>query len=251
MMIMGMQPLTLLMGQIMADPKDEKVLVVIPVRGTDAEDQHGPLMLGKKPLISYTIDAALSCSSAQRVIVSTDSESVQRLAIELGAEAPFLRPKDLSEKGVTLDRVLQHTLIQIADPEVSLPEFVLTLEIAHPFRPNGLLEQLINSLIEQDLDTVFAAFQEKHVYWKPDEYGAITRVGVQGTTTREKAQPLYREMAGLGIATKLDVLKTEGRFGQLIGLVPLQDFSAIIDTQDPDGLLIAESYLNMARPGDG
>ena len=234
----------------MVDLIHPKVLIVIPVRGIDAEDEKGPLMLGEKPLISYTIEAALACSSAQRVVVSTDSESVQKLSIQLGAEAPFLRPKELSGKGVTLDRVLQHTLNIVIDEHGFSPEFVLTLEIAHPFRPEGLLEQIINSLIEQNLDTVFAAFKENHAYWKADEYGSLMRVGVQETTTRDKMNPMYREMAGLGIATKSEVLKADGRFGQLIGLVPLQDFSSIIDTQDPDGLFIAESYLNMARPGD-
>ena len=52
----------------MVDLIHPKVLIVIPVRGIDAEDEKGPLMLGGKPLISYTIEAALACSSAQRVV---------------------------------------------------------------------------------------------------------------------------------------------------------------------------------------
>ena len=224
------------------------VLAIIPVRGKDAEGSDGPVMLAAKPLIAYTIEAAKSCSLVTRLVVSTDSPSVQQLAIELGAEAPFVRPADLAAPGVTLDRVLQHCLEWMVDNAAFAPDIVVTLEVAHPLRPVGLIEQVVGSIVEQGLDTVFAAFEEHHAFWAPDDHGELRRVGTQESTTRDALMPLYREMAGLAVATRGAVLRDLGRFGERIGVVPLRDPATAVDTQDPAGLLLAEVFMSKEPP---
>ena len=47
-------------------------------------------------MIYYTIEAAKNSKHVDRVLVSTDSEEIRKIAIELGAEVPFLRPDLLS-----------------------------------------------------------------------------------------------------------------------------------------------------------
>ena len=224
------------------------VLAIIPVRGKDAEGSDGPVMLAAKPLISYTIDAAKACPSVTRIVVSTDSPSVQKLAIELGAEAPFVRPAELAAPGVTLDLVLQHCLDWLRDNAAFAPDIVVTLEVAHPLRPAGLIDQVVRSVVEQGLDTVFAAFEERHTFWAPDDHGELRRVGTQESTTRDALTPLYREIAGLAVATRADVLRRSGRFGERIGVVPLRDAAMAVDTQDPGGLLLAEAFISQEPP---
>lgn len=231
----------------MASPAPS-VLAIIPVRGKDAESGDGPIMLAAKPLISYTIDAAKASPQVTRVVVSTDSPSVQQLAIELGAEAPFLRPPELAAPGVTLDRVLQHCLDWMGDSAGFKPDVVVTLEVAHPLRPAGLIDQVVNSVVEQGLDTVFAAFEERHAFWEADHHGELRRVGSQESTTRDALTPLYREMAGLAVATTASVLRSTGRFGERIGVVPLRGAAMAVDTQDPGGLLLAEVLMSQEPP---
>ena len=47
-------------------------------------------------MISYAINACLEAKSIDRVIVSTDDPTIQEVALECGAEAPFTRPADIS-----------------------------------------------------------------------------------------------------------------------------------------------------------
>ena len=85
-------------------------MAIIPVRGKDVEVEGVPVLLGGSPLIGYTIDAALNSPVVRRTVVTTDSPAVRELAVSLGAEAPFLRPAELADSGVSLDQVLQHCL---------------------------------------------------------------------------------------------------------------------------------------------
>ncbi len=228
-----------------------KVLAVVPVRGSDAEGEAGPVMLAGRPLIAHTIEAALASRAVDRTIVTTDSPGVQRLATELGAEAPFLRPAELAAAGVTLDSVLRHCVEWVVEHWEFAPDVVVTLEVAHPLRPPGLIEQVIGALREQRLDTVFAALEERHAFWAPDDYGELRRVGTQESPTRDMLAPVYREVAGLAIATRADVLRRGGRFGQKIGVVPLRDPTVAVDTQDPGGLLLAEVFAAEGSRPDG
>ena len=54
------------------------------------------LPLAGKPLIAYSIEAALECSEIKRVIVSTDNQAIADIASNLGAQIPELRPSSLA-----------------------------------------------------------------------------------------------------------------------------------------------------------
>ena len=55
--------------------------------------------LSGKPLIAWTIEQALRIESISDTVVSTDSKSIVDIAIDYGAKVPFIRPKELAERG--------------------------------------------------------------------------------------------------------------------------------------------------------
>lgn len=63
-----------------------------------------------RPLIAYSIEAALQANIFNKVIVSTDDDEVSEIARSYGAEVPFMRPADLSGDFVGLDAVIHHAL---------------------------------------------------------------------------------------------------------------------------------------------
>ena len=63
-----------------------------------------------KPLIAWSVIQALATNKISRVIVSTDSQEIAKIAEEFGAEIPFLRPKELSTDDATTEGVLLHAL---------------------------------------------------------------------------------------------------------------------------------------------
>ncbi len=63
-----------------------------------------------KPIIAYSIQAALETNLFSKVIVSTDSQELADVAISHGAEVPFIRPAELSDDFTGTDAVILHAL---------------------------------------------------------------------------------------------------------------------------------------------
>ncbi len=73
------------------------MIAIIPARGGSKGVPYKNIkLLRGKPLIAYTIEAALKAESVTEVIVSTDDEAIAKVAREYGAKVPFLRPEELA-----------------------------------------------------------------------------------------------------------------------------------------------------------
>jgi CMP-N,N'-diacetyllegionaminic acid synthase len=72
-------------------------LAIIPARsGSKGLKDKNIKLLNGRPMISYTIEAAINSKCFDEVMVSTDSEDYARISMECGAEVPFLREPHLS-----------------------------------------------------------------------------------------------------------------------------------------------------------
>jgi pseudaminic acid cytidylyltransferase len=87
-------------------------LAVIPARGGSKRivDKNIRQFHGK-PIIAYSIEAALEAGCFDRVIVSTDSDRIARLARQYGAETPFMRPAELSDDYCGTMDVVRHAIL--------------------------------------------------------------------------------------------------------------------------------------------
>ena len=73
-------------------------VAVIPARGGSKRIPHKNIKnFIDKPIISYSIVAALKSQLFDHVIVSTDDVEIARIAKKYGAEVPFMRPDEFSD----------------------------------------------------------------------------------------------------------------------------------------------------------
>lgn len=87
------------------------MLAVIPARGgSKGVPKKNIRELSGKPLISYTIQAAIDSKIFEKVIVSTDSKEIADIATFYGAEVPFIRPKAISGDLTSSDDVILHEI---------------------------------------------------------------------------------------------------------------------------------------------
>lgn len=112
-----------------------KVLAYIPARGGSKR------IVGKnirnfagKPLIAHTIEQALSCKIADRVIVDTDSLAIAKVAKKYGAEVPFLRPADLAKDTSKVVESVIYLLEKLKKDENYIPSHILLLQTTSPLR---------------------------------------------------------------------------------------------------------------------
>ena len=112
--------------------KKKKILAVIPAReGSESIKNKNIKIFSGKPLIYWTIRQALK-SNANRVIVSTDSEKIAKIAINHGAEVPYLRSKKLSGNKIGVEPVLFELIKNLKINENYTPDcLVLLLSLIH------------------------------------------------------------------------------------------------------------------------
>jgi len=226
----------------------KNIVAIIPIRAEDKEFKtNTSASLGGRPLIGYTIQSAKASKWVNKVVVSTDSKEIASLAKSLGADTPFLRPASLSRPGATLTEVLKHCVELLEKDQNYSAEIVVLLEVTHPFRPEGLIDEVIDILVRENLDTVFVAREEKHEFWAFDAAGNLIRVGEEQRSLqsddlpRETKKPLYKEMGGLATAIRASVIRQGRRLGDRVGLLPLRDTASLVDLHDEDGMRLAEA----------
>lgn len=120
-----------------------KITAIIPARsGSKGVPGKNVRNLGGHALIDWSIKACLQSQLLDRVIVSTDSKEYADLAIALGAEAPFLRPPEISgDLSSDYDFVLH--LLNWLDAENGEPDLLVHIRPTTPFRSPALIDQAI------------------------------------------------------------------------------------------------------------
>jgi pseudaminic acid cytidylyltransferase len=86
-------------------------VAIIPARGGSKRiiKKNVKLFFGK-PIIAYSIENAIKSLLFDKVIVSTDDNEIARIAIEYGAEVPFMRPSELSDDFSGTHDVIGHAV---------------------------------------------------------------------------------------------------------------------------------------------
>ena len=130
--------------------KKGKVYAVIPARsGSTSVKDKNIRLLGSYPLMAYSIAAAKTVNEIDRTFVSTDSEIYRKIALKYGAEAPFLRPQEISGPYSTDLEFMEHIITWLEENEGELPEYWVHLRPTTPFRDPNLIVKAIRK-IEQD-----------------------------------------------------------------------------------------------------
>ena len=146
---------------------EQKILAVITARGgSKGIPQKNIRPLLGKPLIAYSIQAALQSRTLNKVIVSTDDEDIAKASKQYGAEVPFIRPKHLATDTATTLSVLQHAVRYLTDKEGYLADIIVCLQPTSPLRSAEDIDQAVTLCIHTSADSVVSLSQvEHHPYW--------------------------------------------------------------------------------------
>jgi N-acylneuraminate cytidylyltransferase len=89
-------------------------IAVIPARGGSKRipGKNSKNFAGK-PMIAYAISAALDSNLFSHVVVSTDDKNIASIALDFGAEVPFMRPSDLSGDETPTVPVVVHAIVEL------------------------------------------------------------------------------------------------------------------------------------------
>jgi len=147
---------------------DKRVIAVIPARAGSKgiKDKNIKSICGK-PLIAWTIELALSVPEVDRVIVSTDGQTIADVSREYGAEV-YERPVELAgDRALVIDTV-KHLSNELDEQGETAP-YMLLLEGTSPLRVPSDVSDCLRLLDNNSLDSVATFTEAKlnpHRAWK-------------------------------------------------------------------------------------
>lgn len=153
------------------------MIAIIPARG-GSKGLPGKNIrpLNGKPLIAYAVIEALKAKHIDRVIISTDDDEIARVAVEFGAELPFMRPEDLaSDTAMAIDNYI-YTIGRLEKEGGKTIDSFVVLQPTSPLRLAEDIDGAIELFNEKKADSVISYCKEAHpVFWhkKLDEEGRL------------------------------------------------------------------------------
>ena len=107
----------------------KSILAIIPARGGSKRMPRKNIVnLEGRPLIAWTIEAALRCLFIDEVMVSTDDDEIAEVSKKYGAKVPFIRPTALATDLATSIDVVEHAINFYADTFGKKFDYVILLQ---------------------------------------------------------------------------------------------------------------------------
>lgn len=130
-----------------------------------------------KPIIAYSIDAALSCGLFDEVMVSTDSEAIAAVAKQYGASVPFMRSEKTSDDFSTTVDVLFEVIDTYKEHGVTFEKACCIYPTA-PFVDGATLSKAYQHFIDNNFDSVFPVIRFDSPIQRALKVGADHRISM-------------------------------------------------------------------------
>nr|WP_321226774.1 acylneuraminate cytidylyltransferase family protein [uncultured Psychroserpens sp.] len=212
-----------------------KPLIVIPARGgSKGVPGKNIKLLNGKPLIHYTIEAALGVFENQYIYVSTDSIAIKAVVEEIGLKVPFLRPEYLATDTANSRDVLLHALEQFELVNHIEPDVIILLQPTSPFRNQNHIKEALK-LYSNDIDMVVSVKETSanpyYVLFEEDDNKFLRKCKLSNDTRRQDVPKVWELNGAIYIINPTSIInQTVGDFKKVIKY-PMSDISSIdIDT---------------------
>ncbi len=157
-----------------------EVLAIIPARGgSKGIPKKNIKMLNNRPLIYYSIKAGLESKYINRVVLSTESSEIKKVASECGVEV-LDRPMELAKDETMTISVMLQVLEELKNKEGYKPDVVVLLQATCPMRDAKQIDEAFEIYKNGGCDSVFAVRR-----------GGLTHGGWRETPDGSKYEPLY------------------------------------------------------------
>ncbi len=214
-----------------------KILGIIPARGgSKGVPGKNIKLLAGKPLIHYSIEAAIQ-SGLLDVIVSTDDQSIIDSAKEAGAKVPFIRPQELATDTAQSIDVAIHALLQMERIENVQYDTIMLLQPTAPFRQASDIVACVDLLnSHQEADSVISVVDVNAHHparMKFIEHGFLIDPPFCETyenQNRQELTPMYIRNGAIYLTRRNTILKKSYKGDKCLAYVMPEMRSANIDT---------------------
>ena len=145
---------------------DAKTIAVIPARGGSKRIPRKNIKpFCGKPMIAYSIEAAIRAGIFDEIIVSTDDEEIEDIAKNAGASVPFMRPKELSDDFTATGAVVEHA-IKFLQARGDRIKFVCTIYATAPLIDEFYIKLGLEKLRASNAKNAFSCTSMPFPIWR-------------------------------------------------------------------------------------
>lgn len=140
----------------------KKILAIIGLRsGSKGLKNKNVKLLGGIPLFAHILKSAKKSKLINRLIISTDSRSYQKLAKKWGADSPFLRPRKLAKDSSYEIDFIKDLLKKLKKKENYVPDIIVRLLATCPFQKSLDIDRVIKKVLFKDFDSAVIISKSK------------------------------------------------------------------------------------------
>ena len=193
--------------------------------------------LNNKPLIAYSIEALKAWGKADRIICSTDSDEIQKVARQYGAETPFKRPAKLATDTAGKLDVLKHIVNFCENQEKQKYDYIVDLDPTSPLRSIKDIDSAFNKILKSDAEVIFSVYEaHKNPYFNMVElddfgYAHLCKIHSKTIKARQQAPKVYSLNASIYIYQRDFLIKTSSLFAEKCIIHEMANYSIDIDNE--------------------
>ena len=222
----------------------EKILAIIPARsGSKGLKDKNIKELDGKPMMAYTIEAAVKSNVFDVIHVSTDSEMYAQIARKYGAEVPFLRNSTYATDRASSWDVVRYVLDEYKKLEMEF-SVVALLQPTTPLRTADDIIGAYELLLEKNANAVVAVCEVYHSpLWSdvlPEDINMRGFVEVKYRETPRQQLPPYYRVNGAVYLIKTNMLFDLANLYDYNCYAYIMDKERSIDIDDENDFKYAE-----------
>ena len=135
----------------------QECLILIPARGgSKSISRKNMTLLGGKPLVEFTIRAAIAADLPGKICMSTDDEEIRSFGLSFPIEAPFLRPVEFARDDSGVIPVITHALDWYEEKNGFCPDFLVLLQPTCPFRTSRNIVKAYESMLVSGVNSLIS-----------------------------------------------------------------------------------------------
>jgi CMP-N-acetylneuraminic acid synthetase len=204
-----------------------KAIAIIPARGgSKGIPRKNIRLLAGKPLIAYTIEAALGSKYVGQVFVSTDDQEIADISMEYGADI-VERPAELAQDSSPTINSILHVLDLLKSKNESI-DIVVLLQPTSPLRSTEDIDSSIKKFLENEPESLISVCEVAHSpFWHLKlENGYLKPIFEEKylNMRRQDLLPSYMPNGAIFISTPDNLTKYKGFYCHEIipYLMPIQ-----------------------------
>jgi CMP-N-acetylneuraminic acid synthetase len=226
-----------------------KVLGLIPARGGSMGIPHkNRKLLAGKPLLAYTIQAALGATLLDSIVFSSEDDKLIALARNLGVSNPFKRPEALATNEASSLAVVRHVVEELSKNGKKY-DAVCLLQVTNPFRKSSFIDAAIAKFKTSGTDSLISVLRVPHQY-NPHWVFEVSKEGTLEIATgaehiikrRQELPEAYCRDGAIYIVKTEVLLQQDSLYGRSIGYIE-SDASRHVNIDTLDDWAYAEELV--------